>query len=142
MAEDRDLVAGVIQLANLLNRRMVPVFEKARVTPQQWAVLVAIAGSAGPTTLAAVARRLAVSKQNMTGMVDRLQQLGVIERSDDPNDLRSSRIELTRRGRTLLEKLTPVYEQWRASLGEHVSQRDLRALTATINRLIAQLEQG
>jgi len=32
---ERDLVAGVIQLANLLTRRLAPVFEKARVTPQQ-----------------------------------------------------------------------------------------------------------
>ena len=37
MAGERDLVSGVIQLANLLNRRLAPVFEKAKVTPQQWA---------------------------------------------------------------------------------------------------------
>lgn len=142
MAEPRDLVAGVIQLANLLNRRMAPVFEKARITPQQWAVLVAIAAGDAPTTLAAVARRLAVSKQNMTGMIDRLQQLGVVERTDDPNDLRSARVELTRRGRALLEKLTPAYEEWRATLGSELSQRELRALADSVNRLIEQLEQA
>jgi DNA-binding MarR family transcriptional regulator len=141
MAE-RDLVAGIIQLANLLNRRMAPVFEKARITPQQWTVLAAIAASDGPTTLAAVARRLTVSKQNMTGMIDRLQQLGVVERTEDPNDLRSARVEVTRRGRAVLEKLTPAYEQWRDNLGRNLSQRELRALTDAVNRLIAQLEQA
>ena len=44
MAGERDLVTGVIQLANLLNRRLAPVFEKAKVTPQQWAVLVRAGG--------------------------------------------------------------------------------------------------
>jgi len=39
---ERDFVAGVIQLANLLTRRLAPVFEKARVTPQQWAILTAL----------------------------------------------------------------------------------------------------
>ncbi|MGZ8831208.1 MAG: MarR family transcriptional regulator, partial [Thermoanaerobaculia bacterium] len=106
MAEERDLVAGVIQLGNLLTRALAPVFEKANVTPQQWAVLATIGEE--PTNLAAVARKLAVSKQNMTGMIARLEQLGVVERSDDLEDLRSSRVLLTRRGRAIVEKLTPV----------------------------------
>ena len=91
MAGERDLVSGVIQLANLLNRRLAPVFEKAKVTPQQWAVLVALADENAPVTLVALARRLVVTKQNMTGMIARLEQLGVAERQGDPNDLRSSR---------------------------------------------------
>ena len=72
---DRDLVSGVIQLANLLTRKLAPVFEKSRVTPQQWAVVSALGESDGPTTLVALSRRLMVTKQNMTGMVARLEQL-------------------------------------------------------------------
>jgi DNA-binding MarR family transcriptional regulator len=137
MAEERDLVAGVIQLGNLLTRALAPVFEKANVTPQQWAVLVTIGDE--PTNLAAVARKLAVSKQNMTGMVARLEQLGTVERSDDPEDLRSSRVLLTRRGRTIVERLAPMYEQWQKTLD--VPEKDLQTLTRAVNRLIAQLQQ-
>ncbi|MGZ5475081.1 MAG: MarR family winged helix-turn-helix transcriptional regulator [Thermoanaerobaculia bacterium] len=137
MAEERDLVAGVIQLGNLLTRALAPVFEKANVTPQQWAVLATIGEE--PTNLAAVARKLAVSKQNMTGMIARLEQLGVVERSDDLEDLRSSRVLLTRRGRAIVEKLTPVYEQWQKTLD--VPEKDLQTLTRAVNRLIAQFEQ-
>ncbi len=138
MAEERDLVAGIIQLANLLTRRLAPVFEKSNITPQQWAVLVTIAEE--PISLAAVARRLAVSKQNMTGMIARLEQLGVIERKGNPEDLRASRLELTRRGRTLIDKLTPLYDEWRKTLGRDLPDRDLQTLTRAVNRLIAQLE--
>ena len=137
MAEERDLVAGVIQLGNLLTRALAPVFEKANVTPQQWAVLVTIGEE--PTNLAAVARKLAVSKQNMTGMIARLEQLGVVERSDDPQDLRSSRVQLSRRGRAIVERLAPMYEQWQKTLD--VPEKDLQTLTRAVNRLIAQLEQ-
>ncbi len=137
MAEERDLVAGVIQLGNLLTRALAPVFEKANVTPQQWAALVTIGEE--PTNLAAVARKLAVSKQNMTGMMARLEQLGVVERSDDPEDLRSSRVQLTRRGRAVVERLAPVYEEWQKTLD--VPEKDLQTLTRAVNRLIAQLEQ-
>lgn len=137
---DRDLVSGVIQLANLLTRKLAPVFEKSRVTPQQWAVVSALGDADGPTTLVALARRLMVTKQNMTGMVARLEQLGLAERGDDPNDLRSSRVQLTRRGRALLEKVRPAYEQWVAALGREVGERELQSLSRTVERLIAHLE--
>ena len=140
MAQERDLVAGIIQLGNLLTRRLAPVFEKANVTPQQWAVLATVAGE--PMSLAAVARRLAVSKQNMTGMIARLEQLGLVERSENPQDLRSARVQLTRRGRGLVEKLGPLYEEWRKTLGRDVPERDLQTITRAVNRLIAQLEES
>jgi DNA-binding MarR family transcriptional regulator len=137
---DRDLVSGVIQLANLLTRKLAPVFEKSRVTPQQWAVLSALGEADGPTTLVALSRRLMVTKQNMTGMVARLEQLGLAERGDDPNDLRSSRVQLTRRGRALLDKVRPAYDQWVAALGREIGERDLQSLNRSVERLIAHLE--
>ena len=143
MPSERDLVTGVIQLANLLMRRLGPVFEKAKITPQQWLVVSALSEEDGPVTLVALARRLMVTKQNMTGMIARLEQLGLAERNDDPNDLRSSRVQLTRRGRTLVDKVRPAYDEWVGSLsgaGE-ISDRELQSLSRTVERLIARLEE-
>jgi len=136
---ERDLVAGVIQLANLLTRRLAPVFEKARITPQQWAILSVLSRADTPMSLASLARTMMVSKQNMTGMMTRLEQLGFAERADDPKDLRSSRVVLTRRGRTTIEKLRPAYEQWRDALGGEVSERELASAAKTVETLIAAL---
>jgi DNA-binding MarR family transcriptional regulator len=141
MAGERDLITGVIQLANLFNRRLAPVFEKAKITPQQWAVLSALADETAPVTLVALARRLVVTKQNMTGMIARLEQLGVADRQGDPNDLRSSRVQLTRRGRGIVEKLRPAYEEWVRSLaGGEVTERELQAMAKSVEKLIAQLD--
>lgn len=140
MPGERDLVTGVIQLANLLTRRLGPVFEKAKITPQQWSVLSALSNEETPVTLVALSRLLGVTKQNMTGMMARLEQLGLAERNDDPEDLRSSRVQLTRRGRGLVEKLRPAYEEWLASVGgETLSERELQTLTRTVERLIEAL---
>lgn len=139
MAGERELVAGVIQLGNLLMRHLAPLFEKANITPQQWAVLATIGDV--PMNLASIARRLAVSKQNMTGMMARLEQLGLVERSENPQDLRSSRVQLTRRGRGVIEKFAPAYAEWQRNLGREIGERELQILTRVINRLIAQLEQ-
>jgi len=139
---ERDLVSGVIQLANLLTRRLGPIFERAKVTPQQWSILAILADSEAAMTLASIARAMMVSKQNMTGMIARLEQLGLAERHDDPKDLRSSRVQLTRRGRALVDKLRPAYEEWRSRLGRELPEREMAALTRTVDRLIAELEQG
>jgi len=136
---DRDLVTGVIQLANLLMRHLAPVFERANVTPQQWAIIATLSSAESPLTLAGLARTMLVSKQNMTGMVARLEELGLVERQADPNDLRSFRLLLTRRGRAAVEKLRPAYEAWQRELGSEVAERDLATVTRTVERLIARL---
>jgi DNA-binding MarR family transcriptional regulator len=135
MPDERDLVAGVVHLANLLNRRVAPILEKFGVTPQQFGVMSAIAAADVPLPLAGVARRLAVTKQNMTGMMERLEQLGLVERLQDPSDLRASRVQLTRKGKSLLEKAGPEYREWLDSI-------DADALARAINRLIARLEES
>ena len=140
MPVERDLVTGVMQLANRLTRRLGPVFEKAKITPQQWSVLSALAAEETPITLVALSRTLGVTKQNMTGMIARLEQLGLADRHEDPQDLRSSRVQLTRRGRGLVDKLRPTYEAWLKTLGsDALSERELQALTRTIDRLIEML---
>lgn len=141
MAADRDLVTGVVQLGNLLLRRLAPVFERAKITPQQWSVLSVLAADDAPVTLVALARRLSVTKQNMTGMMSRLEQVGLAERSGDPHDLRTSHIRLTRKGRLLVERVRPAYLEWMETVGgSALSEREVQSLTRSINRLIDELE--
>src|SRR5207248_9526250 len=139
MTEDRDLIVGVFQLGNLFARRLAPMFEKTNLTPQQWAILSVVA-EGGPTTSAALARKMIVSKQNMTGMVGRLRDAGYLDRYDDPSDLRSVRVTLTREGRTAIEKLKPAYERWYAELVDGLP--DIEITKRTIAALIARLEKS
>jgi DNA-binding MarR family transcriptional regulator len=137
--EEKDFVVGVIQLANLFTRRLAPLFKQARITPQQWGVLTALSDQQRPATLVGIARKLLVSKQNMTGMIARLEELGLIARGDDPNDLRSSRVQLTRRGRQLIEKLTPAYRDWLDEAISGLDESEQTALLSGVARLIAKL---
>ena len=139
---ERDLVSGVVQLANVLTRRLAPLFQRAGITPQQWGVLTVL-GDGQAMSLADIARAMRVSKQNMTGMIARLEQLGLAERAGDPDDLRSSRVQLTRRGRALVEKHRAAYEEWLKQIGGGaVSERDLQSLARTIDKLIDTIESA
>jgi DNA-binding MarR family transcriptional regulator len=135
-----DFALAVVQLANLLTRRLAPLFEESGITPQQWAVLSLLARSEEPMTLAGIARAMLVSKQNMTGMIARLEQVGVIGREGDPTDLRSSQVQLTRRGRNLVAKVAPVYERWIEELRAGLSPIEQRAFPSAVARLIEALQ--
>ena len=140
---ERDLVSGVVQLANVLTRRLAPIFQRAGITPQQWSVLAAIDAGHDGLSLAAISRALRVSKQNMTGMIARLEQLGLAERAGDPNDLRSSRVQLTRRGRALVDKHREAYDAWLKQIGGGaVSERDLQMLARTVDKLLDAIESS
>ncbi len=57
----------------------------------------------GPQTVPALARSRNTTRQNIQIIVDRLQTLGCVETRVNPNHKRSSLIDLTEKGRSLLE---------------------------------------
>ena len=119
------------------------MFQRAGITPQQWSVLSVIGDSKEPMTLAAISRALHVTKQNMTGMIGRLEQLGLVERGGDPEDLRSARVELTRRGKSVVEKNRTAYDEWLRQLGGGaISERDLQSLARMVDKLLDATESA
>lgn len=60
-------------------------------------------------TLAGLSRALLVTAGNVTGLVDRAERDGVVERRPDPDDRRVGRVWLTSEGRALIRELLPVH---------------------------------
>ena len=82
-------------------------------------------------TLAALSRRMRVTAGNLTGLVDRAERDGVVERRADPRDRRLSRAFLTPKGRDLVQALIPAHAAHVSellSLLEAGERRDLRRL--------------
>jgi DNA-binding MarR family transcriptional regulator len=90
---------------------------------------------ARPTELAA---RLRISKQALNYLLGQLERLGYLERRPDPDDLRSKRVALTRRGtaavRVIRQAVGEVETAWAQQLGpKRFSQ--LRGLLLELNQL-------
>jgi DNA-binding MarR family transcriptional regulator len=56
--------------------------------------------------------QLGVTNAAASQAVDRLVQLGLIERTEDPDDRRAKRLALTLKGHTLIEKGVEVRSKW------------------------------
>jgi DNA-binding MarR family transcriptional regulator len=90
---------------------------------------------ARPSELAA---RLGISKQALNYLLGELERFGYLERRPDPDDLRSKRVTLTRRGisaiRVIREAVGEIETTWAQQLGtNHFAQ--LRNLLLDLNQV-------
>lgn len=106
------------QCANMLHKTGSRSIEEHGLTTQQWAVLGALSRpqASGGMKLGDLARYLMVSRQNLAGVVGRLERDGRVESAADPQDGRSRLVRLTPDGRQVwqrqaLPKIHAFYEE-------------------------------
>jgi MarR family transcriptional regulator, organic hydroperoxide resistance regulator len=75
-----------------------------------------------------LAERLYVTKGNISGLLDRLEEAGFVERRAAAADRRQYSIHLTEAGRAMAEKAIAVQHRWIASTLGRLSEADLEAL--------------
>lgn len=91
------------QAANTLHTKGTQALEAFGVTTQQWSVLGALSRpQAGEgMTVGDLSRYLLVSRQNLSGLLSRLERDGLVERMTGESDRRSRRVRLTAAGERL-----------------------------------------
>jgi MarR family transcriptional regulator, organic hydroperoxide resistance regulator len=114
------------QCANLLHKTGTRALEAHGITTQQWAIMGALArpDAAGGVSVGDMASYLMVSRQNLTGVLSRLEAQGCLERVVDPKDNRSRRIRLTAAGQRLWNDLQPGIEAFYGAALERMSNAD------------------
>jgi len=83
-----------------------------------------------------IADELSITIGGTSKLVDRIEAAGYCARRANPDDRRSSIIELTAAGRRILAKATKVFEEeLRTRIGSAVPERSLRQFYATLVKL-------
>lgn len=81
-------------------------------------------------------RRLGVAPSLIVSMADELEHLGAITRIRDPEDRRKSTLEVTDRGRDLLQRCTRALQEVDDELLTHVSPADREILQSILSPLL------
>ena len=89
------------QCANILHKTGTRAVEDEGLTTQQWAVLGALSRpeAEGGMSVGDLARYLMVSRQNLSGLISRMERDGHVHSTPDGRDRRSKRIQMTDTGR-------------------------------------------
>ncbi len=110
------------------------------LTLPQFDVMAQLSRRPDGMTFVELSRNLLVSAGNLTGIVDRLEREGLVQREAHESDGRSRRIRLTATGRRKIARLMPRHARDMETLFRPVARTDMRRLRVLLGRLAHTLE--
>ena len=93
-------------------------------------------------TMGQLSGHLMVSNGNITGLVDRLVQEGLVTRAPVPGDRRTHMVRLNDVGRTALAEMLPVHESWIVDLMAGFDRKEMSLLLELLARFKGSLENS
>lgn len=134
-------------LVRRLQQTAVQVFQaRARaegvdLTPVQFAALDAIRANPG-IDQAGIAARIAYDRATIGGVVDRLQQKGLIARRVSGRDRRAREIELTAQGAALYDRFLPVVRDLQDEILQELTADERRVFLALARKALRDPAAG
>lgn len=124
------------QCANMLHKTGTRAVEAEGLTTQQWAVLGALSrpAVANGMSIGDLARYLMVSRQNLTGLIGRMERDGHVAVVPDERDRRSRLVTMTKSGRHVWEVLAQ--PKIRAYYGEVLGDFSINDVTHALHYLL------
>jgi MarR family 2-MHQ and catechol resistance regulon transcriptional repressor len=89
----------------------------------------------GPQKVSDIGRRVGLTSGAITSAVDRSEQQGFVVRAADASDRRSRIVELTPRGRSLIERAFACHSEAMEEAMSVLTPSELRTLSALLKRL-------
>ena len=84
-------------------------FARWKLNPSQFNVINLLHDLPGGLSQTDLGRQLLMHRSNLTGLVDKLERRGLVERRAVPGDRRAYRVALTSSGTKLVDEILPLY---------------------------------
>ena len=128
-----DLFMVLQRTADRLMQGLEHALRQSGVTPVQYLVLRSLraAGAAGMPSNQ-IARNMTTHDPDMTRLLDKLEERGVVERWRDKRDRRVYRVKLTREGAIQLRNLSKMTRELHRQQFNTLDTRQVRALARTL----------
>jgi DNA-binding MarR family transcriptional regulator len=123
-------------LSMLISRTFQERLDPFGLTPFHWVVLCCLWQEDGLAT-SAIGERLQQVGGTLTGVLDRMEERGLIRRERDSRDRRIWRIWLTDAGKELEKELPPIAAEIRQRAMQGIPEPDQKLLSELIDRAIS-----
>jgi DNA-binding MarR family transcriptional regulator len=135
---EQEAVLNIVRTSDRFQNRFLRLFRDHGLTPSQYNVLRILRGEGNPLPCLEIADRMIQVVPAITGLIDRLEQQGLVVRERCTEDRRVVYVALTDKARRLLSELDePVMELHRRLIG-HLAAPEL----AELSRLLEKARQG
>ena len=92
-------------------------------------------------TMGELSARLMVTTGNVTGLIDAMQQDGLVARLPNPADRRSTLIDATDAGRILFDRMAPAHQRWIDELTAGLTRAEMALLFELLGKLKESVSQ-
>jgi len=117
------------------NKKLQDDLEKLQLTSPQFYVLATI-GYAGGLPFGEIGEKMMVTVSNLTGIVDRLEEKGLVARERDAHDRRVIRVRLTEKGSKLYKNTIPLFEKSISQFFSPLDKSQQKELSSLLRKLI------
>jgi len=131
------LIKGSRQLRNKLDNAL----KEFDITAAQFSVLKQIQLSGQPITAAEIAQRLGSDRPTISGIINRLEKKGIVVKVDNPEDKRSSYLQIDKESNQLVDRITNISHRLNADIFSIYSDEEASQLLEMIHRLIERTEE-
>lgn len=132
------VMCSILVLNSVLERQGNRIVEEHGLTLPQWLALGCVAaGGEGGASHSAIGSRLMLSKAPVTGVVDRLERAGLVERRPDAHDRRVSRVVITEAGTAMWWRVKESFAGFSDELFEgFLDKQELERLLDLLGRML------
>lgn len=113
--------------------------EEMRVSYDQtlprFEILAMLERSENGLRMSALSEKLMVSNGNVTGIIERLVQDGLVERLSVPGDKRATLVRLTHKGEAVFAEMADVHERWVNELLDSVTAEDAELMSERLTEV-------
>jgi DNA-binding MarR family transcriptional regulator len=115
-------------------------FARWDLSPSQFNILNLLKDLPDGLSQVDLSRQLIMHRSNVTGLVDRLEERGLVQRLETPGDRRSYQVVLTAAGNLLIRKILPHYYFAAEAVWGSISVKQVNRLMADLDEIIANAE--
>lgn len=136
-----NITLDFLRISNILSRYGAKMVAEVGLTSiQQWVVLRTIIEK-GDISIGELKEETLVTKQNMTGMINRLQQANLVTLFTDPEDKRRTRVKITEEGRRVYDQLGSLRNEFNSQNYQIYSEEEIVVLSDLLGRLVEHLKE-
>jgi len=125
---EQEAMLNILRTADQLQIRFARLFRRFGLTPQQYNILRILRGEGRPLPILEIASRMITVVPGITGLIDRLEMAGLVERKRCDNDRRVIYVAVTARAVQVLHEIDPPLLQMHKQLLGHMKADELTAL--------------
>jgi len=137
----RNLPQLMLQAREALMAQFRPILNENGVTEQQWRIVRALL-TEGPLEPRQLCERCQISSPSIVGVLQRLEEAGLVVRERMADDQRRVLVSVTARSRALGRRMIPAIEERYASLEKLVGVDALQQVSDVLDTLLAALGQA